>query len=342
MPEEVIKPKSGLKRFVTAGNLRLAGLVLLAALIARLDLGEIREAIRTADASLIALAVVGVIPLILIKTVRWQGLLRAQAIRMAMWPAFLAYFGSLFIGFLTPGRLGEFIKAVHVSRDCDVPLTQAFTSVLADRLFDLYALMVVGSAALLTRAINGQELIVLVSLVVLMVLPLAVFLNGVTFGWMQRVGLRFGAVGRRLFDAGGILPEVRAGLRQLTLARFAAAVALTIFAYGVYFGQCYLLARALDLPVGFGPVTFAVALGSLITLVPVSISGLGTREAAMIAYLDSAGVQAEAALSFSLLVFVTFYIAGGLIGALAWWIKPAPLNLNTNMNRRDAEDAEVS
>jgi hypothetical protein len=37
---------------------------------------------------------------------------------------------------------------------------------------------------------------------------------------------------------------------------------------------------------------------------------------------------------------VTFYIAGGLIGALAWWIKPAPLNVK--MNRRDAEDVEVS
>ncbi len=324
MPEEVIKSK--LKRLLTtASYLRLAGLVLLAVLIARLDLGEIREAMRTADPGLIALAVAGIVPLILIKTVRWQGLLRAQTIQMETWPALLAYFGSLFIGFLTPGRLGEFIKAVYVSRDCNVPLAQALSSVMADRLFDFYALLGVSSAALLTMAINGQELIVLAGLVVLMMMPLILFLNGVTFGWMQRIGLRFGAVGRRLFEEGGVLPEMRAGLLQLTLKRVTAAVVLTIIAYGVYFGQCYLLARALDLPVGFWPVTFAVALGSLITLVPVSISGLGTREAAMIAYLDSAGVQAEAALSFSLLVFVTFYVAGGLIGAVAWWIKPAPL-----------------
>jgi len=73
------------------------------------------------------------------------------------------------------------------------------------------------------------------------------------------------------------------------------------------------------------PVTFAVALGSLITLLPISISRLGTRAAAMIAYLDTVGIPAEAALSFSLLVFVTFYVAGGLIGALAWWIKPVPI-----------------
>ncbi len=68
---------------MSAGRLRLAGLVLLAVLIARLDLGEIREAMRAADPGLIALSVAGIVPLILIKTVRWQGLLRAQAIRLA-------------------------------------------------------------------------------------------------------------------------------------------------------------------------------------------------------------------------------------------------------------------
>jgi uncharacterized membrane protein YbhN (UPF0104 family) len=324
MPEEVTRA-SRPWRFLSAGRLRLAGLVLLAFLLARLDLGRIREVIRTADLWLIGLSMLGIVPLILIKTARWQGLLHAQAIRLSTWPALLAYFGSLFIGFLTPGRLGEFIKAVHVSRDCNVPLAQAFSSVLADRLFDLYALLLVGSAALLSLALNGQEIIVLAALVLVMILPLAVFLHEMSFAWIQRFGVRFGVLGRTLLGEGGILPEVRAGLLQLTWAQFLVAVMLTVLAYGVFFGQCYLLACALDLSVGFGPVTFAVALGSLITLVPISISGLGTREAAMIAYLDSAGVQAESAISFSLLVFVTFYVAGGLIGAVAWWIKPVPV-----------------
>jgi uncharacterized protein (TIRG00374 family) len=317
MPEEIAKVSRS-RRFLSAGRLRLAGLALLVFLIARLDLDRIREVIRTADPWLIGLSMLGVVPLILIKTVRWQGLLRAQAIRLATWPALLAYFGSLFIGFLTPGRLGEFIKAVHVSRE-------AFSSVLADRLFDLYALLLVGSAALLSLALNGQEIVVLAALALMLILPLVGFLHEMTFAWIQRFGVRFGVLGRRLLGERGILPEVRAGLLQLTWARFLVAVILTILAYGVFFGQCYLLACALDLSVGFGPVTFAVALGSLITLVPISISGLGTREAAMIAYLDSAGVQAESAISFSLLVFVTFYVAGGLIGAVAWWIKPVPV-----------------
>jgi len=38
------------------------------------------------------------------------------------------------------------------------------------------------------------------------------------------------------------------------------------------------------------------------------------------------GVPAEAALSFSLLVFLTFYVAGGLMGAVAWGVKPVPVD----------------
>ena len=306
--------------------MRLAGLALLALLLIRLDFGRIRDVLRAAGLGLIALAVLGEIPLIALKTVRWQGILRAQSVRLGFWPALLAYFGSLFVGFLTPGRLGEFVKALHVYRDCETSRATAFASVLADRLFDLYALLVVGSLALLALALGEVALLALGVLVLVLTVPLALFLHGGSFTFFQRIGLRLGTPGRKLFAAeDGALVAVRDSLRQLTLPWTLIAIALTVLAYGVFFGQCYLLARSLDLSISFGTVAYAVALGSLVTLIPVSISGLGTREAAMIAYLDTAGVAAEAAISFSLLVFVTFYIAGGLIGAVAWWIKPVPL-----------------
>jgi uncharacterized protein (TIRG00374 family) len=114
-------------------------------------------------------------------------------------------------------------------------------------------------------------------------------------------------------------------LKELSWKSILAASFLTAAAYGLFFTQCFLLAKGIDLQAGFRTVSFAVALGSLVTLIPISISGLGTREAAMIAYLGSAGIPPAKGLAYSLLVFVTFYIAGALLGALAWLIKPAPL-----------------
>ena len=51
---------------------------------------------------------------------------------------------SLYIGFVTPGRLGEFIKAVYLKSDKGISLSKGMSSVLIDRLCDLYLLIFLG------------------------------------------------------------------------------------------------------------------------------------------------------------------------------------------------------
>lgn len=317
---------------IGSGNsiLRIAGLVLLVVLLWRVDMHEVLRVVRSAHVPLLVLSLSMIVPLIFTKTVRWRGILHAQGISFAIGPAFLAYFGSLFIGFLTPGRLGEFVKAVHVSQDCGVSSAQAFSSVLADRLFDLYMLLLVGGAAFFSLALAGggatsRYVLACVVSTLLLTVPMVLFLNNTTFGWFQRMGMRFGALGHKLFAPDGWLATMRSGMCQLTWRWILLASVLTVVAYAIFFGQCYLLALALDIEAGFVRVTYAVALGSLVTLLPISISGLGTREATMIAYLGIVGVPAAQSLGFSLLVFATFYMGGGMIGALAWMLKPVAL-----------------
>ena len=314
-------------------RLRLLGLGLLVLLLWRADVSKVLAVLRQVAPGLLLLAVLLNLPQIGVKTLRWRYLLQEQGITYPLTPALLSNFGSIFIGLLTPGRLGEFVKAMHVSQDCDIASARAFSTVLADRLFDLYALLLVGGAALLSVTAGNGELLSVVGAVFVLTFPLALFLNDWTFSCFQAVGAQLGRAGRRLFAPEGWLVEMRRGLRQLTWPRLLVSVGLTVLAYVIFFGQCYLLAVALGLSVGLIPVIYAVTLGSLVTLLPVSISGLGTREAVMIAYLGTVGVPAEAAIGFSLLVFVTFYIGGGLIGAAAWWVKPVPLK---QMREREA------
>jgi uncharacterized protein (TIRG00374 family) len=314
------------RKYLVAWLPRLAGVLLLVIMLVRLDITRFYRAVCAANLYLIAIAAVAMVPLILIKTIRWQVILRSQDVRFRLWPAFLAYFGSLFVGFLTPGRLGEFVKAIYVQRDCRVSLARAFSSVLGDRLFDLCALLTVGASAILTFTFEGSEALRLVAGVFALALPLVLFLNRATFGWLRRLGIKMGRLGRKLFGRGSWLLEMRQGLRQLTLTSIIAAVLLTGLAYALFFAQCYLLAVALDLPIDYVHVSHAVALGSLVTLLPVSVSGLGTREAMIVAYLGTEGVSEEPALAFSMLIFVTFYVAGGLMGAVAWWAKPVSID----------------
>ena len=302
---------------------RLLGLALLVFFLARVGLEETNRVIRKADVVPLLLAVSGNALLILVKTRRWQVILGSQSVPSRTWPAFLAYFSSLFVGLLTPGRLGEFVRAAYVVHEAGAPPGLALSGVLADRLFDLYALLLVGGLAVftVTGAAAGPALLMTTGL---LTLPLGLLLRDAAFGRLQGLGLRLGRLGQRFFAEQGPLAAMRLGLRCLSLRHLLLSAGLTVLAYVIYFGQAYLLAWALDL--GLGPLTVsaAVALGSLVALVPVSIAGLGTREAAIITYLGSVGVPAESALAFSLLVFLTFHVGGALLGAVAWWLRPVP------------------
>lgn len=305
--------------------LRILGLLLLAFLLWRLDLKRMAGILRQATPSLVAAAVILNLPQITLKALRWRGLLRSHQIYYGRTDSILSYFGSIFIGLLTPGRLGEFVKAWHVKQDCGVPVSRALSSVLVDRIFDLYALLLFGGAALLSTAHSRYGTLMLLESAAILVLPLILLLNNRVFELCRRFAIRLGKWTAKLVQEGSWLMELRAYMKSLDAGSVIIAIALTSAAYCLFFLQCYLLALALNLGIGILPVSFAVALGSLVTLIPISISGLGTREAAMMAYLGAAGVTPEKAVGYSLLVFLTFYVAGGLMGAIAWLIKPVSL-----------------
>ena len=318
--------------------------MILALLVLRVDREQVLDVMGSASLPLVALAVLLNVPAIFIKSLRWRWLLRAHGIIYGTVPSFLAYFGSIFIGLLTPGRLGEFIKAVHVSRDCGIPTRRAFASVLADRLFDLYALAIVGGLALIALgSINTIVLMVgLGSLALALIAPPTLLLNGWTYGRMQTLGMRLGRIGRALFAPQGWVAELRRGLRELSPPWVLLATGMTVLAYAVFYTQAYLLALALDIDLSVIQVSYAVALGSLVTLVPVSIAGIGTREAAIVAYLGTTGVSAEAALGFAFLVFATFYVGTALIGSVAWIIKPVALEGGHRMKLSEISKVSTS
>jgi uncharacterized protein (TIRG00374 family) len=308
--------------------------VLLILLLVQWDLRHVVSMLLHADPIWVALSTIMILPLMAIKTVRWQGILFSQSIRYRFWPAYVAYFAGLFVGFLTPGRLGELTKALYVWRDCKqgssqpVSFARSFSGVIADRIFDLGAVMFVSFLALANLVLDFTVWLALSAVGMVFIAALIVLLNPHTFAWLQHIGLRFGTVGRKLFAEDGWITEIRQGLCQLRGIHLLAAAILTALAYGLYFWQCYWLSLALRLPLNYAQVSYVVALGGMVTLLPVSISGLGTREATMVAYLGAWGVPAEAALGFSLLVFATFYLGGSLIGAAAWLWRPTPgLNL---------------
>jgi len=217
--------------------------------------------------------------------------------------------GSFFNTFL-PGLVGgDMVKAYYVYRERGDG-TRAFASVFMDRYTGFLTLMLMGLIAFPfgLKYFRGSWIEWLLPLIVLCfaVLSLIFF------------GLRLGERVRFVKEFYGHFHFYR---RQLgTMAK---AVALSAAVQGMVVFAVYTLALGLGqripLPAFFIFIPIVVTMAAL----PVSISGVGLREAAFVLLFGTVGVRPEAAAAISFAWFLSI-VAGGLAGAYEYLRRKAP------------------
>ena len=120
-------------------------LVFLGLALYRVDLGEMLEALRTANYTLLAPAVLCTLLGYLLRTLRWQ-LILSQSVRIR----FPTLFGILMIGFATnnlvPARLGELARAYLGRQRTGVRKTFFIATIFLERVFDGLVLILILSA----------------------------------------------------------------------------------------------------------------------------------------------------------------------------------------------------
>jgi uncharacterized membrane protein YbhN (UPF0104 family) len=80
----------------------------------------------------------------------------------------------------------------------------------------------------------------------------------------------------------------------------------------------FLLAKAEGIRISILAIGWVSSLLTVIQMVPVSVAGLGTREATLVVLMGHCGISQEQAVSFSLALFgltVVFAVVGGLLEA---------------------------
>ena len=305
--------------------LRLLGPVLFLFILIKIDIGQTLQTLGALRLSWLAAALVLYPLLVLLKAWRWRLLLRQQDLDYALTTAFLAYNSSLAVGYVTPGRLGEFVKALYLRKDLGLSTGFAFSSVLLERLLDLYALTATALVGMVVLALPQQ--MVILALPVLAAVGLLPLLVLVPRANRRIMALAVTAVTSLVpepyrEDATHSLSGFQHGIQELLSSKLLLPVAVTAVAYSLFYSQSYLVAASLALPISYGFAAFCVSLGSLMALLPISISGLGVRELTFVLVLGTVGLAPETAVSYSLLFLLVFNVFGGLLGALAWFLKP--------------------
>lgn len=303
--------------------IRAIGPLLLVAVVWNLeDKAGLWRIVNEADAPLLGAAVMTNVPIVHFKVVRWQKLLAARGYLYPLGRAYVAVLSSMYLGMITPGRVGDLLRVQYVKHDIDVPYTEGVATTFMDRFCDLYVLAaVVALGAVHFASALSADLanIAWAAVAIAILAPSAFLLKGpmeLLNRWLSRLRNRW----HTRLDA------LLRALRALVGRSLAAAIVRTVasFAFGFLLG--WLVAKALGIDLTYIDVASLLATTSLLSLIPVSISGVGVRELFLALVFPALGFLPAQGVAFGLMVFLCNYLAIVAAGFVAWQIAPPPFD----------------
>ena len=295
---------------------RLLGPAVLAYFLLTTDLHRIAANLREVRWMPLVVSFALFAGLVLAKAWRWRVLLKELGIATpSLREACTLFMIGQFAGGATPGQTGDFVRAWYL-RERGAPLSAALFSILIDRLLDFFLLAILslfGLVAFLDIFPAATRPAILVAtvgfaLVVAVTVP-ALIARGPRRWLMTRLrGVAPRAVAERL-ERWQELLDTLDGRPALVLTLLFATIAAT----AVVMVRIWLLYRALDVVIPVALLVSASALISILQTLPVSVMGVGVRDAVLIAVLTHHGYTAERALALSAL-FLLLTVEQMLIG----------------------------
>lgn len=301
------------------------------------DAAAIARQLKSARLDLTLLAVVAYMGGQAVSAWRWKVLLAPVQLDVPYRRMLGFYFTGMFFNLFLPTIVGgDAVKAVMLTRETGAP-ARATMSVFMERNTGMCALVVVALVAaqaappvtLLGLSLGALFGLLGIGYAAANVVLLSPALYRLVDRLVARTPLaRLRARAESLYDA--------LVLYKRAHARVLAAIALSFVHQGVVIAVVFLNARALALDVPLAAVAVFVPLVSLAGMVPISVNGLGVREALYILLFGRIGVPAETAVSLALLYLAVTFLAS-LPGGLAYLMQPARTRVLTS--ERTATDS---
>lgn len=303
-------------------GLRIAGTLLLIFFLSRLNLdpAKVWDDLTHANLWLVGFSVMLVFPFIGIKSLRWQIILKDLGINIGFGATYRLYAIGLSAGSFTPGQAGDAIKAFYL-RDRGYPLGRGLVSIVLDRLFDLAVLIMLAAGGLLFLGTDfANELPVLILLLAGTLGGLvALSLPGIRrqlFAFALKIFLK-----RKAGDDAELQREEQEAEEQLRPVNFASVFFITLLASLLALFRIWLLALALGLNLNPLQVVSVSSLATVISLVPISVGGIGARDLVLVAILEKLGYLREKAISLSSFILL-LNLVNLVVGYVIWRLRP--------------------
>lgn len=284
--------------------------------LSRVDLAVMGAAMRGLSPLWAALTILAVLASIVVSTWKWSILLNVRGYSLPFLRLFRHYMVGLFFNNFLPTSVGgDVVRAIETGQDID-DMPEGAASVLAERLIAAVALGTTAAVGLLFAPASMQATVAVAIVLIVSIGLVALFLAPSRTSKMMA-----SAMGGRFSSAANWVSSAVTALRKtLRSGRAVFSVFLLSILFQILVATVnYAIFQALDHPVGIGSCIVYTSIISAVTMVPISISGHGVREAGYAYFFGLAGVPAGVAVAASLLFFVVVALTtlpGGLLFAV--------------------------
>lgn len=295
--------------------LKLVGVGILLWLVSQADIEHVGTILVTADPFLVLLSLCLLSIHLLVKFSRFKYLIARMGIFLSFKKTVHYSLAANYLSFITPGRVGELSKAYFIHKNNGAPLNKLLASSVMDRLFDAYVLILVSLSGLALSDVLSNIYSIVCFIIFFLFLAFPLFLRtNLGRGLMPRFVQCFKINRFRVNMLFSHLKNFWVELSVLFDVGFIIGVLISAGAYSLFFTSCYVMAISVGITLSFFKISFFVACATILSFLPISFAGIGTREASLIFLFSTESISRESALAFSTLIFMLTYLFFGIVG----------------------------
>src|SRR3989338_8255125 len=312
----------------------LIGIALFAFILLNINISKLLGILANANPAFFAAALGIALVTGIMKGFKWKQVIRAHDSDFPMRKCIKVFFIGYFISIFTPARIGDFARAFYLHKNTK-SLGEALSTIFMDRLIDVGILFAFAFTAIIVFAalfdIVVIPLHVLFGIIAVFVIAVMLFLRKNFVGRIVRPFYNMLAPQEHKEKLKLSFHDFYDSFSEATKKRkkfIAFAVAIALFDWLISISFAYMLILSLNLQVPVAFVFLLVPIASLLDLLPISISGIGTRDAAFIFLFGFYSIAAETAVAYSLLFLFAGYWFSALLGVVLFMTDPLKFSLS--------------
>lgn len=308
--------------------LPLVGLAIFVWIVRGAGIGRIWQAFQGVDPLRLLIFPVFTVVIVWLRGLRWWLLLKGAGVDYSLRRSSVVWAIGFFAAAVTPGKVGDAVRAFYVSRETGRGVGSAFLTVFVDRLMDLVTILVFGVVTVLVFSYVYTDLPSIWVIVAASLVLLALLYLGLHRGLVRRfLGPLFRALTPAKYRA-QLSAEVDGFYDALGLyagrpGTTVAAAVLTLVYWLWIVLMAYAVTWVLGIDVSLRYVALMLPVMTLMEIIPISVSGIGTREAAVVFFFSAVGIGNAQAVAFSIMYLIVGTYLTALVGFGAWLANPA-------------------